>query len=463
MVDAAREAGPTEALALWGLTDARVARAPAGLNNRSWFVDAAAGRHVLRLYTTASQQEVASEHAFLLHLLSARLPFGTPRPIPARDGTTCPLVPGTTTVAALFDRIEGEHVDDDDVAGIEAAGAAFAELDKVLATMHTARGAWDGSIDGVHPLVSDLSSLEEIGAECADFVRRMAGAPSRLRATIEPRQVIHGDFAFGNVAQDARAAELATALRLVLSKGTRDLIWRPLLRGYLSHLPLTDAEIGALPTLAMQHEAVVVAWWLGRYLSAKADRLSLEQHVTRALELETWIDRHAAEIIEHARGCRQAPRRRVSSRPPIGPQFRELLQTEHVLSDAPPPGVLRAFGATEPPKRFSAGRARTWAAGDVVLKTVDDVDEASWIADLAARVKQRGFRLSRPIAASDGRWIVDGWSAWTHVAGKHSKTRWAEVLEAAASFHAAVVSEQKPEFIERRVDRWRIGDRVAWG
>ncbi len=47
--------------------------------------------------------------------------------------------------------------------------------------------------------------------------------------------------------------------------------------------------------------------------------------------------------------------------------------------------------------------------------------------------------------------------------GQHSKNRWAEVLDAAASFHAAVATEPKPDFIERRVDRWRIADRVAWG
>jgi uncharacterized protein (TIGR02569 family) len=129
----------------------------------------------------------------------------------------------------------------------------------------------------------------------------------------------------------------------------------------------------------------------------------------------------------------------------------------------PSRAVLAAFGATEAPMRFSFGRGRTWAAEGVVLKEVDDVAEASWIAELASRIEQRGFRLSRPIAATDGRWIVDGWSAWTRVQGEHSTTRWPELLEAASAFHAAVAGESKPEFVDRRADRWRIADRIAWG
>lgn len=313
------EIDPLSALALWGLQGARITPTPSGLNNRSWFVDDRSGRYVLRLYSSATPTEVATEHGFLRRLLSAGLRFATPNPVPARGGSTSPVVPGTTTVAALFERIEGEHVDDDDVHGVEAAGAAFAELDEVLATFQTARGPWDGGLESVHPLVGDLSSLDELGEDCADLVRRMAGAPSHLRGSITPRQVIHGDFAFTNVllqngrvvgvldlefvALDARAAELATALRLVLSKGTRDRIWRPLLRGYLTRLPITDAEIDALPTLVTQHEAVVVVWWLGRYRSGKADRRSLDQHVARALALEPWLAAHRSELVAQARAA----------------------------------------------------------------------------------------------------------------------------------------------------------------
>lgn len=98
-----------------------------------------------------------------------------------------------------------------------------------------------------------------------------------------------------------------------------------------------------------------------------------------------------------------------------------------------------------------------------MLKLVDDAAEAMWISALAMRIEPRGCRIARPIAARDGRWIVDGWSVWTRVAGEHSNTRWPELLAAAAAFHTCVADVAKPEFIDRRSDRWRIADRVAWG
>lgn len=148
---------------------------------------------------------------------------------------------------------------------------------------------------------------------------------------------------------------------------------------------------------------------------------------------------------------------------PIAPLFRKLLQTDPaVLSGAPPASVLTKFGVVDRPARFTTGRGRTWAAGEMVLKPVDDESEANWAAHLAGTVEQRGFRVARPIATRDGRWVIDGWSAWSRLEGEHSVTRWPEVLAGAAAFHAAVARVAKPEFIERRVDRWRIADRVAW-
>lgn len=134
-----------------------------------------------------------------------------------------------------------------------------------------------------------------------------------------------------------------------------------------------------------------------------------------------------------------------------------------VIAHPPPSAVLAAFGLAEVPIQLPGGRGQTWAGEGVVLKPVDDEAEANWIANLAARVKQHGFRVARPIATLDGRWSIDGWSAWTRVTGEHSITRWPELLTAAAAFHAAVADVPKPEFIERRQDRWRIADRVAWG
>ena len=138
--------------------------------------------------------------------------------------------------------------------------------------------------------------------------------------------------------------------------------------------------------------------------------------------------------------------------------------SETVPDDAAPPAsILTAFGIVGRPEKLSGGRGRAWATPSVVLKPVDDEAEAVWIAELAARLEPDGCRLPPPIPANDGRWIVGGWSAWTRVPGVHRTDRWAELLAGAEAFHRCVAGETKPEFIERRVDRWRVADRVAWG
>lgn len=314
------------ALAPWGIRDATVTPTTWGLNNRSWFVDSPAGRHVLRVYSVASPADVSSEHELLRELASARLPFATPRAAPALDGSTVVLIdaPAGPRAAALYERIDGDHLDDEDVGGVEAAGTAFAELDHALATLRTERPILDARLAAVHPLVPHLDRLEELGSDAASFVRRMAGTPSELRGSLQPRQLIHNDFAFGNVllkdgrvvgvldfefaTHEARGAELAIALRLVLSKSSRDRIWQPLLRGYLSRVPLTHAEIAALPALALHHEAVVLVWWLGRYRSGNADRRSLDEHIARALALEPWLAANGREVVREARTHGALPR-----------------------------------------------------------------------------------------------------------------------------------------------------------
>lgn len=140
-------------------------------------------------------------------------------------------------------------------------------------------------------------------------------------------------------------------------------------------------------------------------------------------------------------------------------------------ASAPPASVLAAFGVRVPPVRFATERGRTWVAGALVLKVVEDELEATWVAELAATLPQRGFRLARPIPTRDGHWVAEGWSAWTRLAGEQSRARWPELLSAGAAFHDAVARVPKPEFVDRQerratpsraLDRWRLADRIVW-
>jgi uncharacterized protein (TIGR02569 family) len=128
----------------------------------------------------------------------------------------------------------------------------------------------------------------------------------------------------------------------------------------------------------------------------------------------------------------------------------------------PPAEALVAFGASASDTiPLAGGTGRSWLAGDLVLKPVEDEAAAAWIAELLAGIEEDGFRVARPVATSDGRWTVSGWTASRRVEGVHAP-RWAEVIGVGEAFHRAVRHEPRPEFLDGRDDAWALGDRVAW-
>ncbi len=306
----------------WSLPRPRVLhRAEQGINNETWFVSCAAGEYVLRVYSEQRHEGIRFEHELLGRLVELALPFATPRPVPTRDGDTIAAASSWAgpRPAALFHRLPGETLNDGDFSGVRSAGAAFAALDRALASIdrtNHAAPAFHGDLRQVHPAISDVDHLPDVvGVDAARLVRVVAENAQALYASL-PRQIVHGDFAFSNIlvadgnvtalldfefaGWDVRAAELAAAIALSLSKTTGDLLWRPLLRGYLGSFGLDPAEIAALPALALQHEAVTLAWWSGRALSGSASRESVAQHVERALRLERCMAGSGTQLVAEA-------------------------------------------------------------------------------------------------------------------------------------------------------------------
>lgn len=305
-------------LSEWPITVSSVARSRWGLNNESWFVSTRQREYVARVYASTDGDVIRAEHALLLELGDRSLPFAVPRPVPRRDGTTFGLVPSERgpRFVALFERIRGDHLNDDDWPAVERAARAFAVLDQALLDLAIAPSTFDGDLAAVSPLVADFNALDELGPEGSRFVQMMASEATRVRAAIAPRQLIHGDFGFGNIlvdggeitgvldfefaTVDARVSELAAALRLVLSKDTREELWRPLLRGYLSRLPLSDEELEVLPVLTLHHEAVLLVWSLGRRRAGDVPTSRVLLNVQRALDLETWMAGRARDVVREA-------------------------------------------------------------------------------------------------------------------------------------------------------------------
>jgi len=123
----------------------------------------------------------------------------------------------------------------------------------------------------------------------------------------------------------------------------------------------------------------------------------------------------------------------------------------------PPAHVLEAFGVSAEPERLAGGRETAWRCGTLVLKPLDtEVEELEWQRRLLERLDCHGFRIARVHGVSDG------WCAWEHVVGEHRHRAWPDVIAVGEHFHAALVHEPRPSFLDRRTNHWAIGDRVAW-
>jgi len=304
----------------WAIPRPReLTRAQWGVSNETHFVRSEAGDHVLRLYTNKQQQAIRFEHELLRRLATADLTFRTPLPLQTEAGDTIAIEIESARSAALFRRIPGEHLDDEDVVGVGRAAAAYAALDLALGAIErtdVAASPFSGDLRTVHSAISDLSQLESLGGPEA---RALADSAAEYAAAIYgslPVQLVHGDFALGNVLVRAghvrgvldfeyagwnvRAYELAGALGNVLAKGNRAKLWRPVLEGYLGTLALDPAEIAALPALVRLQRAIILVWIAGRTLDGHIARSALAASVDKALVIDEWLKANSTGLVAEA-------------------------------------------------------------------------------------------------------------------------------------------------------------------
>lgn len=142
-----------------------------------------------------------------------------------------------------------------------------------------------------------------------------------------------------------------------------------------------------------------------------------------------------------------------------------------------PASVLAAFGFDDTDRTvpLAGGQNVAWRIRDLVLKPCAAGEPVAWLAALLAQVDDgSAFRVARPAAATDGAFVVDGWTATTWVAGHHDTSgtdRLDDVLAVSEAFHAALANAQvavgisgrdSPPELQRR-SPWAVGLRVALG
>jgi uncharacterized protein (TIGR02569 family) len=133
------------------------------------------------------------------------------------------------------------------------------------------------------------------------------------------------------------------------------------------------------------------------------------------------------------------------------------------VSEPPPAEVLAAFGVAAPVHPLEGGQGRSWLAGDVVLKPVDEQPEHAWVCEVTAGWRCEEVDVPRPLRAGSG-WVVEGWGAQTRMPGATAVLAedpdWFRTVHVA--FHRAVADLPRPGFLDTRDDAWAYGDRVAW-
>jgi uncharacterized protein (TIGR02569 family) len=132
--------------------------------------------------------------------------------------------------------------------------------------------------------------------------------------------------------------------------------------------------------------------------------------------------------------------------------------------DAPPDHVVSAFGVCGEPVPLAGGRGTAWRVSNVVLKPLDmSVQELEWQASVLAEIAGGDVRVAPPLRSRHGRLVVDGWTAWPLLEGRHAPD-WPEVIDAGERFHVALRTVARPAHVlNARSHQWARADRVAWG
>ena len=319
-------------LAPWTITPRAIPRAELGLNNDSYFVDAAEGQFVIRIYrNTADPVRVRYEHELLAHLALQELPFAVPTLVKTAAGDTLAVLetPDGARLAALFERIPGETARIE-VPHARLAGRALAQLDAAFGRLRIPLRA-PATIRDVHPLVPDpIAALDDL--DLGDHYRAARMLLEQVDAAHDalvgslPLQIVHGDFAFPNVlvdggrvtgfldfefaGPDMRAADLACALYITTVRGDPELRWpllQALIAGYRRSLPLDPAEAAAIPDLMRRRSAFGLIHWIGRFRQGIATRQEPLDRIGRGALLTEWLDANAALVAVLASGEPIAP------------------------------------------------------------------------------------------------------------------------------------------------------------
>lgn len=122
--------------------------------------------------------------------------------------------------------------------------------------------------------------------------------------------------------------------------------------------------------------------------------------------------------------------------------------------------MLAAFGARDAEPEALPGDG-VWRCGGITLRTVNNPAEAAWLGSTLDGLVIPNLRLARLLRASDGRWVVSGWTASRQLMGR-MEPRYDAVIAASLRLHEATSRLERPRFLNERSDLYAVADRLAW-
>ncbi len=134
-----------------------------------------------------------------------------------------------------------------------------------------------------------------------------------------------------------------------------------------------------------------------------------------------------------------------------------------VKTHPPTLSTAKAFGSTKDPILLKGGQGTSYVSGDIVLKPAENIDEANWMAEVFNNLPETNdARFAKPIKATDGTWVHDGYVSWTFLKGEHVKGHYDKKLPASRAYHNLLKDVVQPDFLKTPRNSWSTGDSVAW-
>jgi homoserine kinase type II len=302
-----------------------------GFNNLTRVVGTPAGDFILRVYEAHSRSDrVRHEHAVLLALQGAELPFALPVPVAVRSGGTFVDLSGDGRgpLASLVPLLPGSSPAGPSLPLARSAGESLARLVQAMGVIDA------GPVPAGYPLMRDLHLVHEAAPDpmaALDSLplgqsqrRRLTRLAERVLADLPalygalPAQVVHRDYHprnalvegegisaildFELAARDLRAVDFAVGLTWwPLLWGTEP-TWEPMeafARGYFSVTDLTPAEIEAIPLLNRLRWIFLLVYFIGRYRQGldSWERI-LPWLIERTVLHDLWLRRSGSQLVE---------------------------------------------------------------------------------------------------------------------------------------------------------------------